>query len=306
MLHALLGHAPAAFLAGALALTPAFSLAQTPAAGAPAAALTAEQIRAAQAVAEAVVEQSLKAAQTGMERYRDLGETLRRRADDIADESLARSRDEMLQFLGIDPQADTSLYYFVSYNMPLPMLRAYAIEAMWAGGTLVLRGVPPGKTLAQFVSEDLRELVYDKGAAAAISIDPRLFDAYEVQLVPSIVFTTQRKNLECMGRNPVTFPYRGRTLSYDTCPPADPARYWKMTGAVTTDYALREFIDAGASAARPHLTALAKGLATGQSTPAPKAQQPYTGAWRDALSPDELAAARRAAQVSSQPAGTAR
>lgn len=301
MLHAILSRAAAGALACALAASAAS--AQT-ARGAPGAALTEEQIRAAQTSAAEIVEQSLRAAQQGLERYQDLGASARRRADDIADAALAKDRSEVLEFLGIDAQAGTSLYYFVSYNMPLPMLRAYAVEAMWAGGTLVLRGAPPGKTLAQFVTEDLRELVYDKGAAAAISIDPRLFDAYEVKLVPTIVFTTERGNFDCAGRNPVPFVHRGQPLSYDTCPPADPARYWKITGAVTTDYALREFIDDGAPGARAHLAALAKGLSTGERTP--KLQQPFTGAWKSAVSPDEVMAAQRAARLSAQPAGVSR
>jgi type-F conjugative transfer system pilin assembly protein TrbC len=311
MLHAVLTRALRVAPALALMLAAGVAPAQAPRAAptsrtapAPSAALTEEQIRAAQTSAGEIVEESLRAAQQGLERYRDLGESARRRADDIADTALAQSRREVLDFLGIDTRANASLYYFVSYNMPLPMLRAYAVEAMWAGGTLVLRGVPPGKTLAKFVTEDLRELVYDKGAAAAISIDPRLFDAYQVKLVPAIVFTTERSNFECAGRNPVPFAYRGQALSYDTCPPVDPSRYWKMTGAVTTDYALREFIDAGADDARPHLAALAKGLATGEATP--KLQQPFTGAWKSALSPEDVMAAQRAAGAAGQAPDTAR
>jgi type-F conjugative transfer system pilin assembly protein TrbC len=311
MLHAVLKRVVCAAPALVLAFAAGAALAETSrttpaprAMPAPRAALTEEQIRAAQASAGEIVEQSLRAAQQGLERYRDLGESARRRADDIADTALAQSRQEVLDFLGIDARANASLYYFVSYNMPLPMLRAYAVEAMWAGGTLVLRGVPPGKTLAKFVTEDLRELVYDKGAAAAISIDPRLFDAYQVKLVPAIVFTTERSNFECAGRNPVPFVHRGQSLSYDTCPPVDPSRYWKMTGAVTTDYALREFVDAGAEGARAHLTALAKGLATGEGTP--KLQQPFAGAWKSALSPDDVMAASRGAQTAGQAPGATR
>jgi len=181
--------------------------------------ITEERIRAAQDSARDIVANTLERANEALEQYREFGEQQRRRADDIADKTLAESRKEVLDFLGIDAEGQTSLYYFVSYNMPLSMLRAYALEAMWAGGTLVLRGVPPGKTLAQFVTEDLRELVHDKGAAAAISVDPRLFDAYQVKLVPSIVLTTERSNFECTGRNPTPFTYKRQRLSYDRCPP---------------------------------------------------------------------------------------
>lgn len=257
--------------------------------------LTEERIRAAQEAAREIVDGTLNRTNEALQRYQQLGENLRRRADDIADETLAESRKEVLDFLGIDPEGPTSLYYFVSYNMPLPMLRAYALEAMWAGGTLVLRGAPPGKPLAQFVTEDLRELVHDKGAAASISIDPRLFDAYGVTLVPTIVLTNERSNFECSGHSPAFFSYQGQHLSFDRCPPVPEDKYWKMTGAVTTDYALREFLDAGAASARPHLEALTRGFATG--TRPGRVQAPYEGEWTDAISPEELLAVRRAVEA---------
>jgi type-F conjugative transfer system pilin assembly protein TrbC len=211
------------------------------------------------------------------------GKGLKARADQIASEALQTNRDKVLEFLGIDPDAGHNLYYFVSWNMPLEMLRSYVIEAMWSGGTLIFKGIPPGKDMATFMRTDLQKLVYNKGAAANVSLDPRMFDAYGVDTVPTIVLTTYRAEFECTGVKPITFEYAGQTLSYDSCPALDSDKYWKMEGAVTTSYALQAFIDDGASVGKPYLNALAKGYAEG--IPPGKAQTAFAGNWDEVLSP---------------------
>jgi type-F conjugative transfer system pilin assembly protein TrbC len=224
----------------------------------------------------------------------------KRRADDIANETLAADRDKVLEFLGLDPQADTALYYFVSWSMPIEMLRSYAIEAMWSGGTMLFKGVPPGKELGDFILHDLQSLVYGKGASANISIDPRLFDAYEVKTVPTIVFSTVRNNMSCQGVNPVSFKAHDQDLSYDTCPAIDPSKYSKISGAVTTNYALQTFIDDGLDSAKPYLKALARGWVNGNVPD--KTQKPFAGKWESVLSPSEKMAAQEMADVLTRPA----
>ncbi len=257
---------------------------------------SADDIKAAKEAAASMVKDILHAYETRQtDEMRETAEQLRRRADDIADAGIAAERDKVLEFLGIDPKADASLYYFVSWSMPLEMLRSYAIEAMWSGGTLVIKGVPPGKELGRFLVEDLRQLVYGKGAAANISLDPRLFDAYAVKTVPTIVFTTVRDNMQCQGINPVPVKVGDIEASYDTCPELDPAKYWKISGAVTSSYALQSFIDDGAVSAQPYLKALARGW-SGQEAPG-KTQRAFTGEWKDVLSPAEQAAAADAVKA---------
>lgn len=223
----------------------------------------------------------------------DSAQHTKRKFDDIADEALSGERKKVLDFLGVDPEAETGLYFLVSWSMPLDLLRSYVIEAMWSGASLIFKGVPPGKELGKFIVNDLRELVYGKGAAVSVSIDPRIFDAYQISTVPAIVFTTQKENMQCQGVNPVEVKVGNEIATYDTCPPLDPDTYWKVTGGVTTSYALQEFINNGANSARPYLTALSKGFANG--TLPKKEQQLFTGAWKDAISPSELIAAKEAA-----------
>jgi len=259
-----------------------------------------ERLSALEETARVIAENAQKASSTAAGRRvaETIAPSLARRADDIADSAIASDRDKVLRFLGIDPKGDSSIYYFVSYEMPIEVLRSYVIEAMWSGGTLVFRGVPPGRELRDFITVDLRNLIYGKGRSAALSIDPRLFDGYKVTTVPTIVYTEERKNFVCMGVNPKPFKYEEKNYTYDTCPPVDESKYWKIGGAVTTDFALREFVNAGAKGAQRHLDALAKGYATG--TVPPKNQQAFSGEWKDAISPEDLMAVRSAIETAKQ------
>lgn len=216
---------------------------------------------------------------------------LMRKADDIADANEAKERDGVLKFLGINPQASSALYYMVSWSMPIEMLRSYAAEAMWDGGVLVFRGIPEGMDLNTYIHSDLAKLLYGKGASATVSIDPRLFEAYDVQTVPTIVLTTDRRQLNCELQDK-TVTIEGVTQSYKTCKALDPNSYWKMEGAVTSDFALREFVKAGSSQAQMYLDALAKAGRSGDM--APKDQQMYTGDWKDAISPEDVQAEQEA------------
>lgn len=242
-----------------------------------------------------------KAAQTGADIARQMLETfeknqtpetkrtaqaVKRRADDIADASISADRDKILQFLGINNESSTALYYFLTWEMPIEMMRSYAIDAMWSGGTLVFKGVPPGKKLGDFILKDLRELVYGKGASANISMDPRLFDAYQVTMAPTIVVTNVRANFSCQGVSPKYFEFEDKQLSYDSCPPIDPSLYHKMAGGVTTQYALQTFLDNGATEVKPFLAALAKGFREGDAPG--KEQAPFKGKWDTVLTPADV------------------
>lgn len=228
----------------------------------------------------------------------------KRKADDIADKTLATDRDKVLTFLGVNPQGEHALYYFLSWSMPLEMLRSYAIEALWSGGTLVFRGVPPGRDLKDFLVEDLGSLVWGKGSSASIAMDPRLFETYGVGSVPSIVITKDRRNLTCgtQGADAArSADVDGVMVSFQGCPVADPASFIKLTGTVTSDYALRAFIDNGADFAEPFLAALRKGIVFGEASV--QAQVPFKGEWKDVVTPAmrmEFEEQRRQAQMKAE------
>lgn len=278
-----------------VAIATAYAAPQTPSSSLPAyaspeaarAALTPEEQVRVNALARQIAE-SAQAAATGPEaaRLEATGIRLKKYADDIANQAMDTQRNKVLNFLGIDPKKDTALYIFVSWSMPLDVLRSYAIEAMWAGGTLVFRGVPPGKTIREFIMGDLKELAYGKGASVAISMDPRLFDTYGIASVPTLVLAEDRHNIECTKINKYNFNYKGQSLAYNQCAEADPHKYWKITGAVTTDFALEQFEKNGSQHASRYKAALAKGFATGSKPP--KDQQGFTGEWKSILTPEEI------------------
>ena len=251
---------------------------------------SAEDRAQAQATGEAIARQLLEAYDKGVtpELVQETS-ALKKKFDDIADASMAAERRKVLDFLGLDPDASTGLYVFVSWSMPLELLRSYAIEAMWSGGTLVFKGIPPGRDLAKFVTEDLRGLVYGKGAAANISIDPRLFDAFGVKAVPTLVFSKVKSEFQCQGVNPIPFKYGEKTLSYDSCPVLDANSFHKMLGSVSTNYFLQTVLEDGDKSVQPYLRALARGWANGNAPG--KGQVGFQGKWEDVLSPEQRKAA---------------
>lgn len=199
-----------------------------------------------------------------------------RDAEAIANPAMQEDRDKLLRFLGINPHGSTELYIFVSWSMPLSMLRSYEIESMWTGAPLVFRGIPKGATLKDFILTDLRKLVWGKGAGADISVDPRLFDLYSVSSVPTIVLANRVDHFSCEIEQSVSDDNSG-TLKYASCAPLDPAQYVKLEGAVTTGYALEQFERNGWPQATVYLTALRKGYTNGIPT-APQ-QTPFSGKW---------------------------
>lgn len=241
--------------------------------------------------AAAAARNSQNALTEGLQRYGKSAEKIKRRVDDIADEALASDRDAALRLIGIDPESNSALYYFVSFSMPEDMLRAYVLDAMWTGGTLVFKGVPPNRDLKDFLVKDLRSLIYGKGAHAALALDPRLFDAYKVTTVPTVVLSSDRTNLTCTG-SVAKFKSNKQTLSYKTCQPRPDDTYWKMSGAVTSFFALTEFKKAGAGeAADTRLAALAKGSS---GKPQARGQTPFRGNWQEALTPEQILAGKKA------------
>lgn len=199
-----------------------------------------------------------------------------RDAETIANPRMQRDRDRLLRFLGIDPKGSTQLYIFVSWSMPLALLRAYEIESMWTGAPLVFRGIPKGTTLRKFITKDLRELVWGKGAGADISVDPRLYDLFAVKSVPTIVLSKRVEQINCALATTFSAGKAGN-LNYDRCSGMGPKSFIKVEGAITTAYALREFSHHGWPQAHVYLKALRKGYTHG--IPARPAQAPFTGKW---------------------------
>ena len=131
------------------------------------------------------------------------------------------------------------LYYFISFSMPDKLIKGYIKEAIWSGGTLVLRGIDPEyKTLSAFLNDKVIPLVDYKGAHPPIEIDPNKYDEYNITTVPIIVYSTVSKTTQCTGTKLAN--------GYEKCNAFDSDKYWKMAGTVSTYYALNAFKKDGA------------------------------------------------------------
>lgn len=255
--------------------------------------------------------QGLSAARTMQKdaNVKQMGQEMARRADGIADEAIGAERDKVLRYLGIGPNDKTQLYVFVSTSMPLNLVRQYTAEAAWSGAILVVRGIPDGQTMADFVQNNLKGLVQGK-AGATIQLDPRAFELFGVTTVPSIVYTKRPPDELCMGGDfePVDIPEIEETASvraeltgpvgFHKCKNVAPEEYWKVDGKVSVHWALNQFKDAGAPV-QSRLDAIEKS----PYRTVEKAQTTFDGEWSMMEIPGhEKSTIKDARDISSGPA----
>lgn len=222
-----------------------------------------------------------------------LVQDMSKRSDGIANEAMGKERDAVLRYLGIDPRNNGQLYVFVSTSMPLSLIQQYMAEASWSGAILVMRGVPKGMTLADFIRGNVQELIRGK-AASTIQIDPRLFDLFDIQIVPSIVYAKQPPDELCMAGlfQPVEIPSLDGDLplasepGFHKCASAPEDSYWRLDGKVSLYWALTKFRDDGAPVS-DRLSAIEKSPYTTRS----QAQVEFAGKWelRDLPSTEQQA-----------------
>jgi conjugal transfer pilus assembly protein TrbC len=159
-------------------------------------------------------------------------------ASGIANLEAATEREEVLNFLGIS-ELKNHLYVFVSYSMPEDMIKAYAREAMWSGASLVVKGLLEGEEISDFVQKKAKALLNGKGYTAAMHIDPRLFDAFEINSVPAIVLSKDDVSQYCVS-SAVKVNEKNAT---PLCVSRKSDTYVKVSGAITLDYALKLFME---------------------------------------------------------------
>lgn len=160
---------------------------------------------------------------------------------------------------GTIPGSTGQVYVFVSRSMPMSLLRAYALDAMYSGAILVTKGIRRGETVKDYVQEMLDDYNSADGQVLATQeINPNLFDMFDVKVVPTVVWTA-RGGLEDVGSGceapaPLARPRivldgpGGRKIEAEkpTCLPAPETSYYKLAGALKMDYVLERFVNAGA------------------------------------------------------------
>lgn len=116
------------------------------------------------------------------------------------------------------------LMVFASLSMPPQSLKRLIEDTAKAGGVVLFRGFP-NNDMKQFATA-LGRVIDDKTLYGNIGIDPRLFRAYNVQVVPAYVVSSSDFDV-CDGLDCKTI-----------APPFD-----RMVGNVTLDYALNTFVE---------------------------------------------------------------
>lgn len=151
------------------------------------------------------------------------------------------------------------LYIFVSRSMPQAMLRAYAVDAFYLGATMVVKGVRKGDTIKEYLAEAIENFnSMDGMLMAGLDINPNLFDMFNVNVVPAVVWSNI-VGLDDIGagcqNQPDDAPIEKMSLTGpdDTqilvdkpvCAKVPESAYYKITGALALPYVFERFQDAG-------------------------------------------------------------
>lgn len=135
-------------------------------------------------------------------------------------DEIMRTATEQGQDRGKSPQ----LIVFASLSMPQDSLKRLISDTARAGGMVVFNGFP-GNSMKAF-QQGIMKVIDNQSDYGNIGVDPRLFRAFEVRSVPTIVVVTTDFD-PCDGFQCAT-----------QLPPFD-----RISGNVTLGYALETFID---------------------------------------------------------------
>ena len=163
------------------------------------------------------------------------GLTISQQVEDVMSEA-------MLSEFGFDNYSTG--YIFVSTSMPDSLIRAYSIEAQNFGFSLVFIGTENESDLMQGVRE-FADRFHTSQSNMALEIDPRLFDVFEVDIVPTIVLTDIKPYSICSEFLTSVHRYDGAEIDHTVCKPASPDQYCKISGAVHVGWALDYMIRNG-------------------------------------------------------------
>ncbi|MDA0910100.1 MAG: type-F conjugative transfer system pilin assembly protein TrbC [Proteobacteria bacterium] len=171
---------------------------------------------------------------------------------DIASEISGKSKGIITENIGKmhHDKKTTKIYYFISFSMPESLIKAYLLDAIWTGGSVIIKGIlPKYDNIYKFVGDKLKPLVYGN-QMAAIEINPNLFEMYNITKVPSIVVTQNNKLSGCNPLNDTGFS------ATETCAQLPEKSYYKISGNIDTTQQLETIRDAGC----PYVTSFIKRL----------------------------------------------
>lgn len=94
------------------------------------------------------------------------------------------------------PADSSQLFVFISFSVPLETWKEHSYFLKKLGGTFVLRGLPDNSF--EMLSQKLLEL-RQAGIDAPVILDPPLFEAHEITMVPSIVLLDKEDSDKVAG-----------------------------------------------------------------------------------------------------------
>ena len=173
--------------------------------------------------AKAIVQDAISSA--SQQKHCRVAKDLAHQAENIVRENLELSESE-------HSVRYPHLLVFVSFSMPLEVLKTLAIQVNQVGGKVVLRGLVNGsfKNTAEKVKELQQEVI----------IDPTLFESYQVKVVPTFILQNKatKKDEETDSGKSNSSPVPSRRGDEDRL-------YDRLSGNVSLEYVLDQFATLG-------------------------------------------------------------
>lgn len=189
---------------------------------------------------------------------------------------MAKKYVKAMKNMGVDVEKD-SLYVFVSFDMPDKLIQQYLKDSVASGATVVLKGLPPDvKDLGEFFIRYLKKFRDKNNINPNMQIDPRLFDVYQVERVPTIVYSNRASKDLCTDIYVEETRFREMDLPLQKCQVEPEDSYIKMSGSVPVKYALEEFIKEGVDAGQ-RLDALKQWYSLSEKKRSEKAKESWSG-----------------------------
>lgn len=171
----------------------------------------------------------------------------------ISSKEMAEIRSAALKHFQLDKGVQGLI--FVSRSMPNGLIRAYALDAERYGFTLVYRGPDKDSIDILGTAKEWARQFHTTSDRMAIQMDPRAFDAYEIKYVPTLVLTNDY-SLDLCPEGPVEIiKYLGKNLPHKRCKPKEEDTYCKISGSVSTQWALTHMAENGCDLANKYVEA---------------------------------------------------
>lgn len=160
----------------------------------------------------------------------------------ISDKKMADIRELTLKEFGLFTNVQG--YVLVSSSMPDSLIRAYALEAERFGFSIIFRGTEKEDDVFSSFT-NMANRFHTGDSRMAVQLDPRLFDVFDVRMVPAIVLTEELSLNLCNELLVGDHEYDGNIYKKKNCAPLKKEKYCKLYGSVFIGWAIKEMQESG-------------------------------------------------------------